>query len=98
MFAGTELGDRLKGSVAMDEAYQGEDEGRFRIYDEDFFANRVIWDSGPMTKDSPPQEFDIELKNYRCIMFTFEGRKVKDGKGANDVLGVFVDPQVIVND
>jgi hypothetical protein len=98
MFAGTERADRLMGTVALDESYQGDNEGRFRIFNEDFFGNRVIWDSGQMTKDSPAKEFDIELENYRCLMLVFEGRNIKDGKQANDVLGVFADPRVISND
>ena len=98
MFAGTERGNRLMGTVALDESYQGDNEGRFRIFNEDFFGNRVIWDSGKMTKDSPAKEFDIELENYNCLMLTFDGRNIKDGKRANDVLGVFGDPRVIANE
>ena len=86
------------GTVALDESYQGENEGRFRIYHEDYFGNRVLWDSGKMTKDSPAKEFDIELDNYNCLMLTFDGRNIKDGKRANDVLGVFADPRVIADD
>jgi hypothetical protein len=98
MFAGTERADRLMGTVALDESYQGENEGRFRIFNEDYFGNRVIWDSGKMTKDTPAKEFDVELGDYRCLMLVFEGRNTKDGKQANDVLGVFGDPRVIAND
>ena len=98
MFAGTERGDRLMGMVALDESYQGENEGRFRIFHEDYFGNRVLWDSGKMTKDSPAKEFDIELEGYNGLMLTFDGRNVETGKQANDVLGVFADPRVIAND
>jgi hypothetical protein len=98
MFAGTERADRLMGTVALDESYQGDNEGRFRIFHEDYFGNRVLWDSGKMTKDSPAKEFDIELAGYNCLMLTFDGRNVKDGKRANDVLGVFADPRVIADD
>jgi len=98
MFAGTERGDRLIGTVAIDESYQGENSGRFRIYHEDRFANRVLWDSGQMTKDSPAKEFNIELENYNCIMLTFDGKNKETGKKAGDVLGVFGDPQIIAND
>jgi hypothetical protein len=98
MFAGTERGDRLMGTVALDESYQGENEGRFRIFHEDYFGNRVLWDSGKMSKDSPARTFDIELEGYNCLMLTFDGRNIKDGKRANDVLGVFADPRVIAND
>ncbi|MCP4454796.1 MAG: hypothetical protein GY809_25325, partial [Planctomycetes bacterium] len=98
MFAGTERGDHLVGTVALDESYQGNNEGRFRILHEDYFGNRVLWDSGQMTKDSPAKTFDIELDNYNCLMLTLDGKNVETGKRANDVLGVFVDPCIIVND
>ena len=98
MFAGTERGDRLMGTVALDESYEGDNEGRFRVFHEDYFGNRVLWDSGKMTKDSPAKAFDIELAGYNCLMLTFDGRNTKDGKRANDVLGVFAYPCVIVND
>ena len=98
MFAGTERGDRLIGTVALDPSYQGDNQGRFRIFHEDYFGNRVLWDSGQMTKDSPAKTFDIKLQNYNCLMLTFDGRNTKDGKRANDVLGVFADPRVIADD
>ena len=98
MFAGTERGDRLMGTVGLDESYEGESEGRFRVFHEDYFGNRVLWDSGKMTKDSPAKEFDIELAGYNCLMLTFEGRNIKDGKQDNDVLGVFADPRIIAYD
>jgi len=98
MFAGTERGDRLIGTVALDESYEGDNQGRFRIFHEDYFGNRVLWDSGQMTKDSPAKTFDIELKDYNCLMLTFDGRNTETGKRANDVLGVFGDPRVIVDD
>ena len=98
MFAGTERGDRLIGTVALDESYQGGNQGRFRIFHEDYFGNRVLWDSGKMTKNSPAKEFDIELAGYNCLMLTFEGRNIKTGKQANNVLGVFADPRVMADD
>jgi hypothetical protein len=98
MFAGTERGDRLIGTVAIDESYQGDNSGRFRIYHEDRFANRVLWDSGEMTKDSPAKEIDIELEGFNCIMLTFDGKNKETGKKADDVLGVFGDPRIIANE
>jgi len=98
MFAGTERGDHLIGTVALDVSYQGDNQGRFRIFHEDYFGNRVLWDSGQMTKDTPAKEIDIELKDYNCLMLTFDGRNIETGKRANDVLGVFADPRVIADD
>ena len=98
MFAGTERADHFKGTVALDESYEGENEGRFRIFNEDYFGNRVLWDSGEMTKDTPAKEIDIELEGCRCLMLVFEGSDIKSGRGADDVIGVFADPRVIAND
>ena len=80
--------------------------GNFKIEDETVsasankahFGNRVLWDSGQMTKDSPAKTFDIELENYNCIMLTLDGRNIETGKRANDVLGVFGNPRIIAND
>jgi hypothetical protein len=98
MFAGTERGDRLMGTVAIDESYQGENEGRFRILHEDYFGDRVLWDSGPMTKDTAAKEIDIELEDYNCLMLVFEGKNIETEKKAGDVLGVFVNPRIIVHE
>ena len=59
---------------------------RMAIYNEDFFANRVLWDSHEMTKDSPAKGIDIELKNVQCLMLVFDGK---------DVLGNWADASVI---
>jgi len=77
---------RFHAVVAIDDAYKGEDAGRFRVYNEDFFANKVLWDSGEMTKDSQPKTVDIELNNVRTLMLVFDG---------DDVLGNWAD--VFVN-
>ena len=42
---------------------------------EDFFANKVLWDSGHMTADSPPKEIDADLKGVQCLMLVFDGEK-----------------------
>ncbi len=97
MFAGTERGDRLRATVALDASYQGENEGRFRVFHEDYFGDRVLWDSGPMTKDTAAKEIDIALENYNCLMLVFEGKSKETGKKAGDVLGVFGNPRIIVN-
>ena len=92
MFAGTERGDRLVGTFALDESYDGDGEARLKIYHEDYFANRVLWDSFNVTKDTPAKEINIELNNYNCIMFVFDK---KDRKQAEDVLGVIGNLRVI---
>jgi alpha-galactosidase len=86
MFKVNGRADRFRAVVAIDESYEGEEEGRFRVYNEDFFANKVLWDSGEMTKDSPAKEIDIELKNVQVLMLVFED---------DDVLGNWADARVI---
>ena len=56
------------------------------MYNEDFFANKILWDSGEMTEDSAAREINIELGDVQCLMLVFEG------KGA---LGNWADAHVI---
>jgi alpha-galactosidase len=67
---------RFKATIAIDPAYTGEESGRFRVYNEDFFGNRVIYDSGKMTKDSAPKQIDIDITAVDCLMLTFDGDKI----------------------
>ena len=62
--------------IVIDKSAQEDAKGRFRVYNENFFANQVLWDSGGMTKDSPAREIDIELKDVRCLMLVFNGKNV----------------------
>jgi hypothetical protein len=70
----------------MDKSSKEDAKGRFRVYNEDFFANKVLWDSREMTKDSPAKEIDIELTDVQCLMLVFDGK---------DVLGNWGDARVI---
>jgi alpha-galactosidase len=65
--------NRFRASVAIDPATPPDASGRFRVYNEDFFANKLLWDSRQMTRDSPPQEIDIGLEDVQCLMLVFEG-------------------------
>ena len=78
--------DRFRATVAMDKSSKEDAKGRFRVYNEDFFGNRVLWDSGEMRKDSPAKEIDIELKDVSCLMLVFDG---------DEVLGNWADARVI---
>jgi alpha-galactosidase len=86
MFKVNGRADRFRAIVAMDKSSREGSEGRFRVYNEDFFANRVLWDSGEMTTDSPAKEIDIELNDVQCLMLVFDGK---------DVLGYWADAHVI---
>ncbi len=89
MFKVGDRADRFSAIVAMDESSPQEAKGRFRVYNEDFFANKVLWDSGQMTKDSVPKAIDIELRDVDCLMLVFEGK---------EALGQWADAHVISDD
>ncbi|MHC4425944.1 MAG: NPCBM/NEW2 domain-containing protein [Planctomycetota bacterium] len=86
MFKVNGRADRFRAVVAMDKSSGEGADGRFRVYNEDFFANQVLWDSGEMTKDSPAKGIDIELNDVQCLMLVFDGE---------DVLGNWADAHVI---
>lgn len=75
MFKVNGRADRFKALVAIDQSSAEDAKGRFRVYNEDFFANKVLWDSGEMTADSPAKEIDIELSDVQCLMLVFDGDK-----------------------
>ncbi len=76
MFKVNNRADRFSAIVAIDKSSKEDAKGRFRVYNEDFFANKILWDSGQMTKDSPPRGIDIELKDVYCLMLVFDGKEV----------------------
>lgn len=78
--------DRFRATVMMDDSSPEDAEGRFRVQNEDFFANEVLWDSGPMTRGSPAKEIDVPLKDVQCLMLVFDGK---------DALGNWADARVI---
>ena len=86
MFKVNNRADRFRAIVAMDKSSGEEAKGRFRVYNEDFFANKVLWDSKEMTKDSPHKGIDIELKDVYCLMLVFNGE---------NALGTWADAHVI---
>jgi alpha-galactosidase len=86
MFKVNGRADRFRAVVAMDKSSKGNAKGRFRVYNEDFFANKVLWDSREMTKDSPPKQINIELQDVQCLMLVFDGK---------EVLGNWADARVI---
>ncbi|HYW80148.1 MAG TPA: NPCBM/NEW2 domain-containing protein, partial [Thermoguttaceae bacterium] len=75
MFQVAGRADRFRAVVAIDKSSEENAEGRFRVYNEDFFANKVLWDSGKITSESPAKEIDIELKDVQCLMLVFDGDK-----------------------
>jgi len=85
MFKVNGRADRFRAIVAVDKSSKEGAEGRFRVYNKDFFANKVLWDSGKMTKDSPAKAIDVALTDVQCLMLVFDGK---------DVLGNWADARV----
>lgn len=84
--------DRFKAVVGMDDSYAGTDTGRFRVRNEDRFANDILFDSGIMAKGDPPKEIDIDIRHVDCLNLIFEssrGRRVR-----SDVLGNWANARV----
>jgi len=86
MFKVAGRADRFGATVALNASSHEDAKGRFRVYNEDFFANKVLWDSGEMTKDSTAKQIDIELRDVQCLMLVFEGK---------EALGNWADAHVI---
>lgn len=68
--------DRFKAVVGLDDSYSGGDTGRFRIYNEDLFGNRVLFESGDMHKGSPAKNIDLDVRGVKCLLLVFEGDNV----------------------
>ena len=80
---------RFRAIVAIDSSYDGKEEGHFRVFDGDAFSNKLLWESGEMTKETPAKKIDIELKDAQSLRLVFDG---------DDVPGNWADVRVIVND
>jgi hypothetical protein len=74
MFMVNGRADRFRATVAMDDSCPEDAKGRFRVYNEDFFSNKVLWDSGDMSRNSSAKEIDIALNDVRCLMLVFDGK------------------------
>jgi alpha-galactosidase len=68
--------ERFKAVVGLDDSYSGKGTGRFRIYNEDLFGNRVLFDSGKMDKGSSAKNIDLDVKGVKCLLLVFEGKNV----------------------
>jgi len=67
---------RFKAVVGIDDSYSGSGTGRFRVYNEDFFGDRVLFDSGDMRKATPAKSIDLDITGVNCLLLVFEGEDV----------------------
>ena len=76
MYKLNQKASRFQAVVGLDDAYAGQGRGRFRVLNEDFFGNKVLFDSGFMVKGDPAKKVDLEVKNVNCLLLVFEGQNV----------------------
>jgi hypothetical protein len=76
MYKLNQKASRFRAVVGLDDAYTGEGRGRFRVLNEDFFGNRVLFDSGFMVKGDAAKSLDLEVKGINCLLLVFEGQSV----------------------
>ncbi|MHC4131708.1 MAG: NPCBM/NEW2 domain-containing protein [Planctomycetota bacterium] len=88
MYKLNKMGDRFKAFVGLGDSYDGNGTGRFRIYNEDLFGNRVLFDSGDMHKGSLAKQIDLDVKGIECLLLVFEGE---------NVLGTWAEAQITSN-
>jgi len=88
--------DRFRAVVGLDDAYSGSDTGRFRVRNEDYFANDVLFDSGNMAKGDPPKTIDIDVRHVECLNLVFESSQGR--RRRSDVIGNWADARVVAGD
>jgi len=76
----------FKAVVGLDDSYTGTGPGRFRVYNEDFFGNRVLFDSGKMESGASPKLIELDVTGVDCLLLLFEGK---------DVFGNWADAHVV---
>ena len=79
---------RFQARVQIDPSSPVGSEGRFKVYNEDFFANKVLWDSKKMSRDAAALDIDIVISGVQCLMLVFEGK---------DAFGNWAEARVITN-
>ncbi|MCU0457067.1 MAG: NPCBM/NEW2 domain-containing protein, partial [Bacteroidales bacterium] len=62
--------------VGADDSYSGAETVRFRVLNEDFFGNRVLFDSGMLTREQAGVKIDIDVKGVEYLLLLFEGKGV----------------------
>jgi hypothetical protein len=77
--------DRFTAVVGSDDSYKGNESSRFRVLNEDFFGNQVLFDSGKVKPDSVVN-IDISVKGVDYLLLMVDGE---------NTYGVWADAKVI---
>lgn len=73
--------DRFKTVVGLDDHYSGKETGRFRVLNEDYFGNRILFDSDKMRKGSAALNIDLDVKGIQFILLEFSGKESQGNWG-----------------
>jgi alpha-galactosidase len=68
--------DRFQAVVGADDSYTGLETVRFRVLNEDFFGNQVLFDSGKLTREQAAVKIDIDVKGVEYLLLMVEGKGV----------------------
>lgn len=81
------LASRFRATVGIDAALVTGAEGRFRVLEEDFFGNKILFDSGKMRLDTPLKNIDIDVSGKHCLLLEFTGDDTHGCWGSAHVQG-----------
>jgi alpha-galactosidase len=85
--------DRFRAVAGLDDSYAGPETARFRVLNEDFFGNQVLFDSGKLTRDQAAVKIDIDVKGVEYLLLMIDGKGVAgDWADAKVIAGGRRDP------
>ena len=76
--------DRFMAVIGPDDSYRGKESSRFRVLNEDFFGNQILYDSG-LLKPGSSVNIDINVKGVQYLLLMYEG---------DNTFGVWADARV----
>ncbi|MDP4128812.1 MAG: NPCBM/NEW2 domain-containing protein [Bacteroidota bacterium] len=78
--------DRFQAVVGLDDHYTGKESGRFRVLNEDFFGNRILFDSGKMDKGTAALNIDLDVKGVQFLLLEFSGKESQGNWGDVNIM------------
>jgi alpha-galactosidase len=67
---------RFQAVVGADDSYAGAETVRFRVLNEDFFGNQVLFDSGNLAREQAGVKIDIDVKGVEYLLLMVVGKGV----------------------
>jgi alpha-galactosidase len=67
---------RFQAVIGADDSYTGAETVRFRVLNEDFFGNQVLFDSGTLAREQAGVKIDIDVKGVEYLLLMVVGKGV----------------------